>query len=86
MKPMVEVGIPPWMSSAACAEIPGDLWYPEKGSNQFTSNVKAVCKGCPVQRQCLDYAIANCENDGVWGGLTVKERRKLRRARESEAA
>lgn len=83
---MVEVGIPPWMSSSACAEISGDLWYPEKGSNQYTSNVKAVCKRCPVQRQCLDYAIANGENDGVWGGLTVKERRRLRREQEAEAA
>lgn len=86
MRPMVEVVIPAWMTSASCAEIPADLWYPEKGANQHVSNVKAVCNQCPVQRQCLEYALANGENEGIWGGLTVKERRKLRRDQENEAA
>lgn len=84
MKPLTDATYPAWMSRAVCAQVGPDLWFSEKGSNQFTSNVKAVCAGCPVRSQCLEYAIANGETDGVWGGLTVKERRKLRR--ESEAA
>lgn len=86
MRPMVEVVIPEWMTRASCAEIPADLWYPEKGANQYVSNVKAVCGRCPVKRQCLDLALANGENEGIWGGLTVKERRQLRREQEAEAA
>lgn len=87
MKPMVEVGIPAWMTRASCAEISADLWYPEKGANQYVSNVKAVCGGCPVRSQCLEHALAIGENDGIWGGLTVKERRKLRDERaQGEAA
>jgi len=40
-----------------------------------------VCKGCEVREQCLDYALANGEKFGIWGGLSERERRRLRRQR-----
>jgi WhiB family redox-sensing transcriptional regulator len=42
---------------------------------------KSICKGCPVKRECLEYALVNRERDGVWGGLGERERRRLIRQR-----
>lgn len=79
---MITIPVPEWTLDAICAQIGGDAWYPEKGGNP--GHIKAVCTGCPVRSQCLDYALENGEAFGIWGGLTAKQRRKLRR--ESEAA
>jgi WhiB family redox-sensing transcriptional regulator len=46
---------------------------------------KAVCAACPVREQCLEWAIATRQEDGVWGGLTDNERRRLRRRRRDAA-
>lgn len=83
MKPMVEVGIPTWTIAASCTQVPGDMWFPENGVDQSVSEVKGMCWECPVRPQCLEYALANGEQFGIWGGLTVKERRELRRRNEA---
>ena len=59
-----------------------DRWYPEKGGT--TKEAKKVCQRCPVREPCLDYAMAAGERYGVWGGLSERERRKLRK--EAQAA
>ena len=46
----------------------------DKPSPLYLSILKKVCNSCPVQQVCLDQAIANNEESGIWGGLTTKER------------
>lgn len=56
------------------------LYFPEGDAAMIRSaekEAKEVCKECPVIQKCLDYAISANEPEGVWGGLTVEERRLL---------
>jgi WhiB family redox-sensing transcriptional regulator len=46
---------------------------------------KAICAACPVRDKCLEWAMATRQDDGVWGGLTEVERRRLRRRRRTAA-
>jgi WhiB family redox-sensing transcriptional regulator len=68
-----------WQRRANCTGVDPDLFYPERGTS--TREAKEVCYGCVVRQECLDYAIANGEKFGIWGGLSERERRKVRRAR-----
>jgi WhiB family redox-sensing transcriptional regulator len=67
-----------WQDQGLCAEIGGDeLWFPEKGGS--TAAAKRVCRSCPVRSECLEYALANDERFGIWGGLSERERRRVKR-------
>ena len=44
----------------------------------FTRDAKRVCSGCSVRAECLEFALANDERFGIWGGLSERERRRLR--------
>jgi WhiB family transcriptional regulator, redox-sensing transcriptional regulator len=66
-----------WQERAACREANPDLFFPERGSPG--DSAKRVCVTCDVRLECLEYALANCERYGVWGGLTERERTRLRR-------
>lgn len=68
-----------WRADAACALIDPALFYPQQGES--TTEAKAVCRSCPVQHECLEEALANGEKFGIWGGLSERERRRIRRAR-----
>ncbi len=72
-------GKPGWQSRANCLGVDPDLFFPERGSS--TREAKEVCRGCVVREDCLDFAIANGEKFGIWGGMSERERRKVRRAR-----
>lgn len=67
---------PEWMADALCAQTDPDLFFPELGSNG--NPAKAVCARRRVRAECLDYAMEHREPFGVWGGLSDRERRKLR--------
>lgn len=70
----------PWMDHAACTGHP-DLFFPEGKSNDVIAGEKQavqVCSTCPVQADCLAYAIANDERYGVWGGKTPTELNALK--------
>ena len=69
----------PWISRAACANEPTDLFFPEDGAE--TELAKAICAGCPVRAECIGYAVAIPSLDGIWGGLTRQERSRLRQHR-----
>ena len=71
----------PDLSAGLCKEIDPDLWYPEKGGP--TQDAKQVCRRCPVQLACLQYALDNDERFGVWGGFSERERRLLHRGRSA---
>ena len=64
---------------ANCLGVDPDLFFPERGAS--TREAKEVCRGCVVREDCLEYALANGEKFGIWGGLSERERRRLRRQR-----
>lgn len=67
----------PWMDDALCAQTDPEAFFPEKGGS--TRDAKKICTTCEVKAQCLDYALANDERFGIWGGLSERERHRLRR-------
>ncbi|WP_253953964.1 WhiB family transcriptional regulator [Schaalia sp. 19OD2882] len=67
-----------WQQLALCAQTDPEAFFPEKGGS--TREAKAVCHACDVREQCLEYALANDERFGIWGGLSERERRRLRRS------
>ena len=80
----------PWAEQALCAQIGGDAWFPDKGTPDepqtnpvSLKDAKRVCLACPVRTPCLDYALKHDERFGVWGGLSERERRRLKRQREA---
>jgi WhiB family redox-sensing transcriptional regulator len=73
-----------WRRKAACAGMDPGLFFPIGSSGlaaEQTERAKAVCAGCQVRVKCLEWALATGQHDGVWGGLSEDERRKLRRRR-----
>jgi WhiB family redox-sensing transcriptional regulator len=66
-----------WQDRALCAQTDPEAFFPEKGGS--TREAKKVCSGCEVRAECLEYALANDERFGIWGGLSERERRKLKR-------
>lgn len=72
-----------WMRDALCAQVDPELFFPDKsGSSTYA---KKICNSCPVQRQCLQEALATEEDWGVWGGVSGRARRKFRKPREKAA-
>ena len=68
---------PGWQELALCAQTDPEAFFPEKGGS--TREAKRVCGSCEVRAECLDYALANDERFGIWGGLSERERRRLKR-------
>lgn len=66
-----------WMRFANCADLHPDLMFPRRGEDALPA--KRVCAGCTVRDACLDYALTNGERYGIWGGMSERERRRLRR-------
>ncbi len=69
-----------WQDGALCAQVDGDLFFPEKGGS--TKEAKSICHRCEVRAECLEYALANSIRDGVWGGMAGREREFLKRTGE----
>ena len=67
-----------WQERALCAQTDPEAFFPEKGGS--TREAKRICSGCEVRPECLEYALAHDERFGIWGGLSERERRRLRRA------
>lgn len=84
--------LPPvnWRSRGLCVgnpkpffeEMPGRRGL---GSPEVWAEAKAICKHCPIRKPCLQYALDNHIQHGVWGGLSDRERRKLRIAKHDES-
>ncbi len=66
-----------WQERALCAQTDPEAFFPEKGGS--TREAKKVCLSCDVRGECLEYALANDERFGIWGGLSERERRKLKK-------
>jgi WhiB family redox-sensing transcriptional regulator len=68
-----------WQKFANCMGVDPDLFFPERGAS--TREAKEVCRGCVVREACLEYALSNGEKFGIWGGMSERERRRIRRQR-----
>jgi WhiB family redox-sensing transcriptional regulator len=73
-----------WQEQALCAQTDPEAFFPEKGGS--TREAKRVCMSCEVRSECLEYALAKDERFGVWGGLSDRERRRMKRGQNSVAA
>lgn len=72
-----------WQDQANCLGIDPDLFFPERGAS--VKEAKEACRGCVVRLDCLEFALVNGEKFGIWGGLSERERRRLRRQRAQAA-
>lgn len=70
-----------WMATGNCAEAPPDLFFPHDGVG--VEKAKKVCIDCPVLEQCLEYALRNRIEHGVWGGCSERQRRRILKARRA---
>lgn len=71
-----------WRGLGACARIDPNLWF-AMGAREHRQ-AKRICRECPVRRQCLEYAMDEPVDHGIWGGLTERERLRYRRDGGSE--
>lgn len=69
-----------WQDYANCRGADADLFFPERGAS--TRKAKSICGECQVRAQCLDFAIGVGEKFGIWGGMSERERRRVRRERQ----
>ena len=72
-----------WRQKGACRGLDPAIFYP--ASDDDADQAKSICAICPVREPCLEYALAHRERDGIWGGATEKERRRLLRQRRKSA-
>ena len=73
------IDIPEWTTDALCAQTDPEAFFPEKGGS--TRDAKRICAECDVRDLCLQYALGRDERFGIWGGLSERERRRLKRKR-----
>ena len=76
----------PWQfEEPACAEVGGDLWFPEKNEDTREMRMaKQLCLSCTHKTECLEWAVKN-EMFGIWGGKSAVERKNIRRMRAKRA-
>lgn len=65
-----------WQEQALCAQTDPEAFFPEKGGS--TREAKRICQACPVRDECLEFALEHDERFGIWGGLSERERRRLK--------
>lgn len=68
-----------WMADGKCRDYPAATFFPQDGVGVIKA--QRICVTCPVAAQCLEYALDNHVDHGVWGGKSERERRRLQRAR-----
>ncbi|MEO8322540.1 MAG: WhiB family transcriptional regulator [Actinomycetota bacterium] len=68
-----------WQERARCHEVEPEIFFPERGGSSKAA--RSVCSQCKVREECLEYALNNKEQFGIWGGTSERERRRLRRER-----
>ena len=69
------------MTRAACRGVETELFFPARGES--TKEAKAVCRACPVREECLEYGLDIGEKFGVSGGMSERERRRVRKRRKA---
>jgi WhiB family redox-sensing transcriptional regulator len=70
-----------WRSAAACRGLDPLIFYPVTDDEAEAEHAKSVCAQCAVREACLEFALGSREKEGVWGGATERERRRIIRQR-----
>ena len=73
-----------WMALGNCREEPPSRFFPSDGVGVEVA--RRICATCPVQSPCLEYALSQRIDHGVWGGASERERRRILKRRRLEAA
>jgi WhiB family redox-sensing transcriptional regulator len=73
-----------WMADGNCRNYPPATFFPSDGVG--VERARAICKGCPVGEQCLEYALEERIEHGVWGGCSERERRRILKRRKAHRA
>lgn len=76
---------PNWADRGACVGMDPDEFYPQRHDTAAINAAKRVCRACEVREVCLEYAIANNERAGIWGGLGDRARKRIRIDRNAAA-
>lgn len=77
---------PSWHQLARCRGVDPEVFYPvSDDGDAVAEEAKSICALCPVREPCLEFALSTREKDGVWGGLTERERRRVLRRRRKTA-
>jgi WhiB family redox-sensing transcriptional regulator len=80
-------GETPWRGDAECRRENAAVFFPpphfemKPEKDEREDKARALCRACPVQRECLEYSLSGQEPPGIWGGLNELERRRLLRQR-----
>lgn len=67
-----------WQDRSLCAQTDPEAFFPPAGGS--TKEAKKVCQNCEVRPECLEAALANDERFGLWGGVSERDRRKIKKA------
>ena len=73
-----------WMADGLCRSCPPSVFFPSDGVGVEVA--RRICADCPVKEPCLEYALRNGVDHGVWGGASERERRRIARQRRLQAA
>jgi WhiB family transcriptional regulator, redox-sensing transcriptional regulator len=73
-----------WMARGKCKEVAPDVFFPSDGMGVIVA--QRICADCPVSGECLEYALENHIDHGVWGGASERERRRILRRRRTAHA
>lgn len=74
-----KVRMPGWMDSALCAQADPETFFPPRVGALANVEAKRICNRCPVQTECLRYAVERPDLAGIWGGTSERQRKDLRR-------
>lgn len=70
-----------WMMLGTCRQVRPAVFFPNDGVG--VDMARRVCSACPVKEPCLEYALAERIDHGVWGGASERERRRILKARRA---
>jgi WhiB family redox-sensing transcriptional regulator len=73
-----------WMARGLCVSIPPSTFFPSDGAGVEVA--RKICATCPVREECLEHALVNRIDHGVWGGCSERERRRILKRRRSSSA
>ena len=74
---IIERNRPKWMDLGSCRQYPQNWWYYDGAGG--IGRARTICESCPVQGECLTYALDHHEKFGMWGGKSERQRRRMLR-------
>lgn len=75
----------PWRAQAACRGLDSEIFFPDPDDEDAEAVAKVICDVCPVREPCLEYALGFREREGIWGGTSERDRRRIVRQRRKSA-